>query len=586
MEIFVDPLFGALGAFLFIFLLTTLMIGIAGIQPTILTERLPDASAGEPYEVWLSAEGGAGQYDWHLPPEESLPKGLTLDHNGHLHGTVEPVDAAADAVDVQFEVEVEALNMEADKPELTRSRRQYAMKIFTDGPIIPSTLPPVKIVTEPKLPEAITGRPYSFSLAAIGGLPPYTWTSGELPKGLKLAADTGIISGQPAAPTEAPLELTVHVADGRRGTSAGREDEEIVSLVIIPPPGPPAPPIRIATTELPPAVETRDYRLTLAAVGGLPPYEWSAKGLPDWAKIDAQSGLIAGTPPPQSRGVFKVEIGLRDAERKTAPLPLRAEWTVLTSGVSAADPLQLIEFDLPTARAGRAYEVAIATKGGALPLQFTAADEPPGLKVDRTTGILQGTPAVAGRYAFQVLARDSSPSPMRDTYEYVLTIEEASPTLAAAATVDPVKLVKFNLPQASAGAPYEVAFATRGGVAPLTFTASDLPAGLALDRLTGIIRGTPASAGSKSISVTVRDSSPSPQRDTQDFELAVTAAVRQTPLLARERREQPATQADQPQDPKAVGRWFALLAVMGVHWFLIAAINKSAQQRMAKYFWG
>ena len=48
MEIFVDPLFGAFGAFLFIFLMTILMIGVQIIpsDPVVVTKKLPPAYNG------------------------------------------------------------------------------------------------------------------------------------------------------------------------------------------------------------------------------------------------------------------------------------------------------------------------------------------------------------------------------------------------------------------------------------------------------------------------------------------------------------------------------------------------------------
>jgi len=108
MEVFVDPLFGALGAFLFIFLMTALMIGISGTTPTINTERLPDAVNGQPYEVWLAARGGVGDYEWSLSPSDKLPKGLELSPDGYLSGTPD-VQGLTEPVTLQsFEVSVEA----------------------------------------------------------------------------------------------------------------------------------------------------------------------------------------------------------------------------------------------------------------------------------------------------------------------------------------------------------------------------------------------------------------------------------------------------------------------------------------------
>ena len=51
------------------------------------------------------------------------------------------------------------------------------------------------------VPDGNVGKPYSFQLDAWGGTKPYSWsiTSGQLPPGISLNRDTGLISGTPAS---------------------------------------------------------------------------------------------------------------------------------------------------------------------------------------------------------------------------------------------------------------------------------------------------------------------------------------------------------------------------------------------------
>jgi subtilisin family serine protease len=61
--------------------------------------------------------------------------------------------------------------------------------------------PPPLAITTTSLPDGVAGSPYSATLAATGGTPPYGWavTTGTLPPGITLAPATGALSGTPTA---------------------------------------------------------------------------------------------------------------------------------------------------------------------------------------------------------------------------------------------------------------------------------------------------------------------------------------------------------------------------------------------------
>jgi hypothetical protein len=75
----------------------------------------------------------------------------------------------------------------------------------------------VSIATS-SLPEGKEGVPYSQTLAAKGGTPPYEWfiSDGTLPPGMQLAPLTGIISGTPMIAHD-PSFFTFQVDDHAGG---------------------------------------------------------------------------------------------------------------------------------------------------------------------------------------------------------------------------------------------------------------------------------------------------------------------------------------------------------------------------------
>jgi hypothetical protein len=68
------------------------------------------------------------------------------------------------------------------------------------------------------LPSLIPGTPYSQTLQATGGTPPYTWTVESLPASLTLDPAAGTISGTPVAGPVAPRTFTVTDSEGKKAT--------------------------------------------------------------------------------------------------------------------------------------------------------------------------------------------------------------------------------------------------------------------------------------------------------------------------------------------------------------------------------
>ena len=235
---------------------------------SIATSSLPDAHIGDAYSVELAASGGAPPYAWSLTAG-TLPPGLLLDGTrGLITGT--PVDGAS-AVTLTLRAQ------DASSPPHAASTT------------LPLTVLASLGITSAALPEGHVGSPYSATLAAAGGQPPYRWslTAGTLPSGLALDALTGALSGTPTA--NASAALTFQATDSASPPAAASAD---FSLLVS------GAPLLISTTALPDAQVTVPYNTALAYTGGTGAVTWTlaAGTLPAGLALNGATGVIAGTP--------------------------------------------------------------------------------------------------------------------------------------------------------------------------------------------------------------------------------------------------------------------------------------------------
>lgn len=213
---------------------------------------LPAGVSGTAYSTSFSASGGTGPYTWAVT-SGSLPAGLALSSSGNLNGT--PTTSGTS----QFTVTV------------TDSVGNSNSGVFTLT--IGCT---VLSITTTTLAAGTQGSPYSAQLQKSGGTGTVTWTisAGALPTGLSMNIN-GLISGTPSLPNT--YDFTVQATDACTVPQVVTQDLSITingALQII------------TTSPLPPATEGSLYTVTLAAKGGTSPYVWTVPGGP------IQSGAI------------------------------------------------------------------------------------------------------------------------------------------------------------------------------------------------------------------------------------------------------------------------------------------------------
>jgi putative Ig domain-containing protein len=184
------------------------------------------------------------------------------------------------------------------------------------------------MISTTSLPNGMTGASYSQTLAATGGVTPYTWSvvSGSLPGGLTLNSGSGVISGTPSA--SGPSSFTVQATDVEIPAQTA---SQALSITIG------ATALSINTTSpLPNATLSSAYTTMVTATGGVTPYTWS---LATGSSLPAGLTLTSGTPSatisgtPTATGTFQFTVKVTDS---TAPTPstVSASFLLTVSGSS------------------------------------------------------------------------------------------------------------------------------------------------------------------------------------------------------------------------------------------------------------
>jgi hypothetical protein len=149
----------------------------------VTTTSLPIAHESSSYNVTLAASGGAAPYTWSVASGQ-IPPGLALTANGLLTG--KPTTTGTFA----FKVTVTDTNQQSASAKLS------------------CTVQPLAVTTA-ALPTATAGSPYTTTVSAAGGVPPYSWSvTGALPAGITFTPD-GVLTGTPTIASAQPLTIVV-----------------------------------------------------------------------------------------------------------------------------------------------------------------------------------------------------------------------------------------------------------------------------------------------------------------------------------------------------------------------------------------
>ncbi len=368
----------------------------------------------------------------------------------------------------------------------------------TLGPQVPVYAAAIHFVTN-SLPNGTLGVPYEVGVYATGGPLALTYSvaGSALPGGLALDPASGILSGTPT--TEGLFHFALRASAG-----TAYADRSFSIRVVAPTVG-----LEIATPALPTAVAHRAYDVRLVAVGGTPPYEWSAiSRLPSGLSVSTD-GRLSGSP--ESPGSLPVTFRVRDA------LGASRSKDLALNVINANNSIQIVQVPLPTAIVGLPYcepeTVSLEARNGIAPYTWSLIGAgPPGLTL-AADGSICGTPEQTGRFPITVRAQDQTG--LFDTSLFILEVDDGTDLAISTFTLEPAQV----------GTAYAASVTAIRGVAPYTFTVVDswgeLPPGLTLGD-DGMVAGTPSADGTFAFVVRVVDSQL--RSDTQPLSIVVAPA--------------------------------------------------------------
>jgi hypothetical protein len=246
-------------------------------------------------------------------------------------------------------------------------------------------------------------------------------------------------------------------------------------------------PISIAITPVTASIDTQNtqqYTAIGTFAGGL---TINVTSLLNWSSSNkavatiSSSGLATGTF--GSGGTTTISASINGVTSNLASLTVAGE-LILTSTPSI------------NTEVGAAYSQANVASGAFTPYTYSvsAGTLPNGTLLNAATGLVSGTPTVAGTFNYTIKVTD----PLGKT-----ATSSTSVTIAAAVTIVGTPSIPTQV-----GLPYSQTNVANNGVLPYVFSVSAgaLPGGTTLNTATGTVSGTPTTAGAFSYTIRVTDS--------------------------------------------------------------------------------
>ena len=177
--------------------------------------------------------------------------------------------------------------------------------------------------------------------------------------------------------------------------------------------------------------------------------------------------------------------------------------------------VKIVTPSLPNGALNVSYNATLMASGGATPYVWTIdkGTLPAGLNLDTGTGAISGVPTTDGDFTFTAKVSDNSTPIKSDTQRYTITITGNEGLI----------ITTVSMPDGEVETVYNVSLLASGGASPYTWSIArgNLPDGLTLDAVSGVISGTPTKKGNHNFTLQVSDNATQMNTMTQRLRIRI-----------------------------------------------------------------
>ena len=468
--------------------------------------------------MYLQREDIAGQPDWDADDSwnnyrvlirrqtelsgTAFASGLSYTHSTEVRTSKEVLeDDGGILTDGTTTVQMlEIVIIDTGNSNVSLSNQTTYNDLETEAPASTVALPDIDDQT------LVKGTSYTITLPEANyGEGTKTYTLTGLPAGMSFNANTRKVTGEPTA-TTGTYTVTYSVTD-TTGTATKTAIYRVTN-----------PPLEWADTNPTLGTPTLENGTAYtssampAVTAGTSPYSYTMTGLPAGLSFNSTTRVVSGTP--SSSGSSVLTYTASDAGGSS--LELTATWTVGSQELSLGNAT----LNAQSLTKGTAVSIdlsSIVPVTGVPPYAYSMTGLPAGLSFNTSTRVVSGTPTTTGNYSVGFVVSDA----LNRNQSLSALWSVSNPALSFA------NGAALNIPQLTQDSAMtsQTMPAASGGTGTITYSMTDLPAGLSFNASTRVLSGTPTSTGTTTVTYTATDSASATISLTQSVTVSAAAAT-------------------------------------------------------------